>query len=72
MIWQLLFTTLLVLGCSVYALWSLMPAALRQRVRAALGRQAVAEAGCGSGCKGCGPARGTEQIVRVIRRHDGG
>ena len=64
MLGQYLVVALIVLGCAVYASWTLMPAALRRRSAAALaalpwpsaaarwlGRQAASAPGCG--CHGC-------------------
>jgi hypothetical protein len=71
MAWQWLLTVLLVAGCSAYALWSLMPAALRKRLRAVAGIKPVADAG---GCGGCGscsdtPVKpGAPQVVHIVRR----
>ena len=77
--WQFIVATLVVLACLGYAAWSLMPAALRSRLRRALGRPGLPEAGCGSGCDGCGdtaaPPPGStraEQVIRVFRRPPGG
>lgn len=69
--WQTLVATLLVLACTGYAAWSLMPAALRARLRP--GQPAAS--GCG-GCGGCGPAAGNPagtsptkaQPIRIVRR----
>lgn len=67
MAWQTLVAALLVLACSGYAAWTLMPAALRARLRPG---QPVAS-GCG-GCSGCGPApkaaAPAAQPVRIVRR----
>jgi hypothetical protein len=65
MVWQTLITALLVLACSAYAAWALMPAALRARLRPG---QPVAS-GCG-GCGGCGPAahKAQQQTIRIVRR----
>ena len=65
---QSLFVVLIVVGCSAYAVWALMPAAGRRRVAAALlrlplpgalalrlGAAARAAPGCGS-CGSCGNA----------------
>jgi threonine/homoserine/homoserine lactone efflux protein len=69
--WQLLCTVLLVAGCSAYALWALMPGALRRRLRAATGARAVADAGACGGCGGCGTRAaqpGAPQVVHILRR----
>ena len=65
MVWQTLITALLVVACSGYATWTLMPAALRARMRPG---QPVAS-GCG-GCGGCGPAarKGQQLTIRIVRR----
>ena len=65
MVWQTLITALLVLACSGYAAWSLMPGALRARLRPG---QAPAS-GCG-GCGGCGPAapKAQQQTIHIVRR----
>ena len=72
--WQTLLTALLVLGCAGYAAWSLMPAALRRRLRARLGAKPVADAGGCGGCGGCSdtPAKpGAPQPVHIVRRPPG-
>ena len=63
MLGQYLVVALIVLGCAVYASWTLMPAALRRRSATALAALAwprpVARwlakqaAGAGAGCAGC-------------------
>jgi len=64
MLGQYLVVALIVLGCAVYASWTLMPAALRRRSAMALAAwpwpRAVAQwlarqaaPGTGSGCDGC-------------------
>lgn len=66
--WQTLVTALLVLACSAYAAWTLMPAALRARLRP--GRPV--SSGCGGCGGGCAPAAGTsaskDQPIRIVRR----
>lgn len=58
---------LIVLACSGYAAWTLMPTSLRQRLGARLGLKSAAT-GCG-GCSGCAPAKpGAVQPVRIVRR----
>jgi len=67
MLWQTLIAALLVLVCSGYAAWSLMPAALRARLRPGHAPEA---SGCG-GCGGCGPAAPKAQLtqpIRIVRR----
>jgi hypothetical protein len=68
--WQTVVTALIVIGCAAYAVWKLMPAALRQRCRAAFGITAPASAGGCGGCDGCDsppkPA-GAEQVVHIVR-----
>lgn len=63
---QSLLVALIVSACAGYALWVLMPAALRRAVARRLGREAPS--GCGA-CGGCGPqpAAGTAQPIRVHR-----
>ncbi len=63
--WQAVVAALLVLGCSGYAAWTLMPAALRARLRPG---QPPAS-GCG-GCGGCAPApaRAHARPIRIVRR----
>lgn len=64
---QQLVVALIVLACSGYAAWTLMPASLRQRLAARLGLKAAA-GGCG-GCSGCAPAKpAAVQPVRIVRR----
>lgn len=67
MLWQTWVTALIVLACSGYAAWSLMPAALRAWLRPG---QAPAS-GCGA-CGGCGPAAQkapqAAQPIRIVRR----
>jgi hypothetical protein len=71
--WQIAITALLVGACAVYALWTLLPAVLRRRLAARLGRPAAAAGGCG-GCDSCGspapPPAGepTEQVIRIVKR----
>jgi hypothetical protein len=71
--WQIAITALLVGACAVYALWTLLPAALRRRVATRLGRRASAAGGCG-GCDSCGspapPSAGEpkEQGIRIVKR----
>lgn len=71
----------LVVACSVRALWMFLPQALRSRCRRRLGRpQAQATSACGSGgacgaCGGCGtgaPGPGAAQVVALVRRPRGG
>ncbi len=77
--WQTAVTLLLVVACSAYTVWTLMPAALRQRCRVglalALGRAPpVADAGGCGGCGGCATkatAPATEQVVKFVRRPPG-
>ena len=71
--WQAILTNLLVLACAGFSAWTLMPAALRQRCRQALGRAGpVVEAGSCGGCDGCASkkpaAPAAEQVIRFIRR----
>ena len=64
---QQLIVALIVLACSGYAAWTLMPAWLRQRVGARLGLKSAAT-GCG-GCSGCAPAKtAAMQPVHIVRR----
>jgi hypothetical protein len=78
MAWQGAVTAVVVAACSAYAVWNVMPAALRRRLAAWAGRPLPAGGGggCGSGCDGCGPAPvGTplpgrvpgEAVIRVVR-----
>ena len=82
--WQTAITAALVLPCTGYSVWTLMPTALRQRCRAALGRASPAtEAGACGGCDGCGskkpaskatvhaPNAAAEQVVTFVRRKPG-
>jgi hypothetical protein len=74
MAWQALLAGLIVALCSAHALWVLMPASLRARCRAALGRAAPPATGC-SACGGCGtpaaPRADGTQVVRVVRPNAG-
>lgn len=64
---QQLAVALIVLACSGYAAWTLMPASLRQRLGARLGLKSTAS-GCGA-CSGCAPAKpAAAQPVRIVRR----
>ena len=68
MVWQTLIAALLVLACAAYAGWTLMPAALRARLRPG---QPVS-AGCG-GCDGCGSTKTAKaaplaQPIHIVRR----
>ncbi len=83
--WQTLATTLLVVACSLYSAWRLMPAGLQRRLRLALGVPvaSTASGGCGSGCGGCGGAPSNsptsarksapagEQAIHIVRRPPG-
>jgi hypothetical protein len=76
--WQGLVAELLVLACSLYAVWQLMPATLRRRAQARLRGQPMAPgaaSACG-GCSGCGdggppPAR-REAVIRIVRQPGAG
>ncbi len=74
--WQTFVTGLLVMACAGYSAWTLMPAALRQRCRLALGRpQRAARAGGCGGCEGCATKKpatpAAEQVVTLVRRQPG-
>ncbi len=77
---QALLAGLLVVACSSYAMWSLMPAALRRRVAAWRGRPLPAAGSACGGCDGCGSAarapvapgaaglpEGTS-VIRIVRQ----
>jgi hypothetical protein len=51
---QELIVAIVVVACSVYAVWSLMPAAWRGTLRRRMGRAPGPAGGCG-GCGGCAP-----------------
>ena len=80
MILQTLCVAVLVCASAVYAVWQLMPAALRVRLAARLAgaplpaglRSYFLAAGQSSGCSGCGtgckPAAATTQAVTFHRR----
>ncbi|NUB16397.1 hypothetical protein GAY28_30165 [Azospirillum brasilense] len=54
--WQDLLVAVVVALAAVWTVWRvILPAGLRARL---LGRAAPKGAGCGGGCKGCGPAGG--------------
>jgi hypothetical protein len=73
--WQTLVTAVVVGACAAYALWAVLPAALRRRVALRLGRPAASAGGgaCG-GCSDCGsaPPAATgppgEAVIRIVRR----
>ena len=80
---QTLMTVLLVLGCSLYATWTLMPAALRRGaaeqllklplpawLTAPLRKATTASGGCG-GCSSCDGAPAKPATVHVVRLHRG-
>jgi ferrous iron transport protein B len=75
MVWQSLVTALLVAACAVYALWSLLPRSLRQRVAAWRGKPLPPAGACG-GCDGCGSSPKAEPpkeaVIRIVRRPPGG
>ena len=79
---QILIVALLVVGCSVYAAWTLMPAAARRTIAAALlklplpetlaarmRRAATVSSGCG--CDGCdhAPAKPAPAAPQVVTFH---
>ncbi len=65
---QSLAVALIVGACTAYAAWTLMPAALRQRLSARWGWKARTSSGCG-GCSGCAPARAAAaQPIHILRR----
>jgi hypothetical protein len=79
MSWQTLAAAALVLVCSAYAAWALMPQALRRRLQQALGLKPTPVSGCG-GCSSCDDATAAKaqqgagsaggqpvKIVRVVR-----
>jgi hypothetical protein len=69
--------SLLVVACTGYAAWALMPVTLRRRLAAAAGKPlATTGGGCG-GCDGCGsatPASGAanlpegSSVIRIVRQ----
>jgi hypothetical protein len=71
---QTVITALLVVACSAYAAWHVMPATLRRKLAAWAGRPLpAASGGCGGGCDGCGssPAPGRtngEAVIRIVRQ----
>ena len=79
---QTLIVTLLVIGCSTYAVWTLMPAAARRAIAsrllglplpdafaARMRRAATVSAGCG--CDGCdrAPAKAAPKAQQVVTFH---
>lgn len=69
--WQFAMTAVLVVGCAVYALRSLLP------TRWWSGRPAAKSGACG-GCSGCGDAAkpaanlaAGESVIRVVRQRPG-
>ncbi len=79
---QTLIVALLVVACSVYAAWTLMPAAARRGIASALlklplpgafaakmRRAATVSSGCG--CDGCdhAPAKAAPQAPQVVTFH---
>ena len=83
MLVQSLSVALLVAGCAVYAAWTLMPAASRRRIAAALlktplpeslagfmRRHATAASGCGcDGCDRASPEAATPATTQPITFH---
>ena len=77
MVWQFLIAVLVVVACSVYALWSLMPAGLKRRVAAWRGKPLPDQGPCG-GCDNCGSAAVAtstkasaatgESVIHIVRR----
>jgi hypothetical protein len=70
--WQAWISGAMVVVCSAYATWRLMPASLRGRVLAALGRPQPALGACG-GCDNCGdkstaPATPGTSVIKIVRR----
>lgn len=83
MLEQTIVVTVLVIGCSAYAVWTLMPTSARRIVArallklplprhtaAALQKHLVAVGGCG-GCGGCGqkPKKHSAPAVQSVRLH---
>jgi hypothetical protein len=73
--WQTVAAALLVGACAAYAVWALLPAALRRRAARRLGRPEAASGSGGAcgGCDGCGgaapPAAAPhEAVIRVVKR----
>ncbi len=74
--WQTAVTALIVVACSGYAAWRVMPVALQRRLAAWVGKPLpAASGGCGGGCDGCGsaapPAPGVvagESVIRIVRK----
>jgi hypothetical protein len=79
---QTLIVVVLVAGCSVYAAWSLMPAAARRRLALsllklplpsalALKMRAAATRSSGCGCDGCdhAPAKAAPKAQHVVTFH---
>jgi hypothetical protein len=63
----------LVAGCSAWAVWMLLPAGPRARLRSRLGLEAPATSSAGacggcSGCRGTAPPAGAPQGVTIVRR----
>jgi hypothetical protein len=76
--WQTVLSALLVAGCSAFAAWRVVPAALQRRLAAWVGQPLpAANGGCGGGCDGCAatpsvaPAPGLspgESVIRIVRQ----
>ena len=79
---QILIVALLVIGCSTYAAWTLMPAAARRSIASALlklplpnafaakmRKAAAVSSGCG--CDGCdsAPAKSAPKAQQVVTFH---
>ncbi|MDO9075669.1 MAG: hypothetical protein Q7U73_20680 [Rubrivivax sp.] len=69
---QTLIAGVLVVACSAWAAWTLLPAGARAWCLARLGLRPAAPvaSGCGGcgGCAGGAPAAGQVQVVRIVRR----
>ncbi len=74
--WQTVITALLVASCSGYAVWAVMPVALRRKLAGWVGKPLpAASGGCGGGCAGCGSAATPatapgEAVIRIVRQPD--
>jgi len=79
---QTLIVALLVVGCSVYAAWTLMPAAARRTIALsllklplpnafALKMRKAATVSSGCGCDGCdhAPAKAAPKATQVVNFH---
>ena len=76
--WQALIAAALVLACTGYAAWSLMPQALRRTLAGWFGKALPAGSGGCDSCGSCGDAKAVrsvvadgqprESVIQIVRR----